>query len=223
MPSLAARLRFFLGVTLVATALLASTNQSATPDPEKGFEWVTYGSSFKLTHRATQTKLYSKDVRYGSGSGQRSVTAVAKKDDPVSLWTVQGSIGNDATNPPPVRGAKVPCGATVRLQHVTSMKFYLHSHNFQSPLSQQFEVSAFDGVDGGDHWVLECAKGESHWLREKPVFLRHVDTQGYLAAAAEHKYSSPIDGHLEVVGAKRRGDHAKWVAEDGFYFQAREA
>ena len=57
---------------------------------EKDFQHVSFGSSIKLAHDATGHYLHSHDIAYGSGSGQQSVTAFPKSDDPNSLFTVLG-------------------------------------------------------------------------------------------------------------------------------------
>ncbi|OON14452.1 hypothetical protein X801_09757, partial [Opisthorchis viverrini] len=49
-------------------------------------------------------------------------------------------------SPQCIRGRVIKCGQKVRLLHVSTRKF-LHSHHFQSPLSGNYEVSAF-GEDG---------------------------------------------------------------------------
>ena len=43
-------------------------------------------SSAKLKHEKSRFKLHSHQIPYGTGSGQRSVTAVPAKDDTNSLW-----------------------------------------------------------------------------------------------------------------------------------------
>ena len=55
-------------------------------------------------------RLHSHDVKYGSGSGQQSVTAVPNKDDHNSHWQIVGvNAQNECT-----RGQPVACGATIR-------------------------------------------------------------------------------------------------------------
>ncbi|KAJ1979032.1 hypothetical protein H4R35_001674 [Dimargaris xerosporica] len=187
-------------------------------DVRTGFEHVTYGSALKLTHNPTQYKLHSEDVRYGTGSGQRSITGLDKRDHPGSLWLVQGSDATVASTP--ARGDIVACGATIRLQHVASAH-YLHSHQqHRSPISQRQEVSAFEGTDDGDHWVVECARGTQHWTREEPISLKHAVTHQYLAAESQFKFNRPITGHLEIAAVSTKSDNCQWVAQEGFYVQA---
>jgi hypothetical protein len=61
----------------------------------KDHEKVTCGSAIKLTHRESDYKLHSHAVQYGSGSGQQSITAFPKPDDPNSLFTVRFGVGID--------------------------------------------------------------------------------------------------------------------------------
>ncbi|RKP37413.1 MIR motif-containing protein, partial [Dimargaris cristalligena] len=150
----------------------------------------------------------------GTGSGQRSVTGLDKKAGAAGYWVVYAPVSSPLTSadPTPQRGDKVPCGAVVRLQHPESTTF-LHSHRFQSPISNQQEVSAFDGQDEGDNWVIECAQGTQYWSREKRVALRHQVTNYYLAADSQYKYNSPIPGQLEIFGQPRSNDNSQWMAQ----------
>ena len=83
-------------------------------------------------------RLHSHDVKYGSGSGQQSVTGVESKTDVNSHWAIEGK----SVAEPCQRGEVVSCGQEVRLQHQSTKK-NLHSHHFSSPLSNKQEVSAF--------------------------------------------------------------------------------
>lgn len=91
---------------------------------------MTCGSAIKLTHQLTGYKLHSHDVKYGSGSGQQSVTAFPQADDPNSYFVVQAADGQQCA-----RGQSIKCGDVVRLQHQATGA-YLHSHLHASPLSQ---------------------------------------------------------------------------------------
>lgn len=62
----------------------------------KGVKEITCGSVFKLENTAYYVRLHSHDIKYGSGSGQQSVTGVETKDDVNSHWLVKGT-------------AKLPC------------------------------------------------------------------------------------------------------------------
>jgi dolichyl-phosphate-mannose--protein O-mannosyl transferase len=108
-----------------------------------GFQVVTCKSVLKLLHKKSNVRLHSHDVKYGSGSGQQSVTGVSSADDVNSYWIVHGPHGETCE-----RGVPIRCQSTVRLQHL-STRMFLHSHLFSSPLSGNQEVSAF-GDNGGD-------------------------------------------------------------------------
>ena len=72
----------------------------------------------------------------------------------------------------------IKCDSVVRLFHVTTRR-NLHSHNYQSPLSNNQEVSAYgeDGVgDEGDRWKVVCTTKNDYWLRADPVRFQHVVT-----------------------------------------------
>ncbi|KAI9304880.1 MIR motif-containing protein [Cunninghamella echinulata] len=186
-----------------------------TPEIEDGFESVTCGSTVKLMNKATQYRLHSHGVSYGSGSGQQSVTGFVDRDDSNSFWLVRA-----AHNRQCIRGEPVPCGAVIRLRHVNT-KGYLHSHSHTSPLSGQQEVSCFDGNDGGDDWLVQCVDSkEKYWLREQPVHLLHVDSNSYLSSNAQFQYGQPIPGQLEVAASKSSSKNTQWIAQEGIYFAA---
>ncbi|KAG8122542.1 hypothetical protein E2320_018040 [Naja naja] len=96
---------------------------------------VTCGSVVKLLNPRHGVRLHSHDVRYGSGSGQQSVTGVTSVDDSNSYWRVRGKSSSVCE-----RGTPVQCGQTIRLTHINTGR-NLHSHHFTSPLSgNQSEV-----------------------------------------------------------------------------------
>ncbi|KAJ1372180.1 Stromal cell-derived factor 2-like protein 1 [Parelaphostrongylus tenuis] len=68
-------------------------------------EFVTCGSVLKLSNAYEGSRIHSHDIKYGSGSGQQSVTAVQASDDVNSHWQVypplEGSCG---------RGDPMKCG-----------------------------------------------------------------------------------------------------------------
>jgi dolichyl-phosphate-mannose--protein O-mannosyl transferase len=115
---------------------------------------LTCGSVVRLKHATSGFHLHSHDISYGSGSAQQSVTTIKSDGDPGSLW-----IFKEAEGEAPCRsGAPLLCGSTVRLEHMGTHK-NLHSHEFQSPLSGNNEVSCYGDKGYGDHfdnWVLEC-------------------------------------------------------------------
>jgi len=177
---------------------------------------VTCGSVVKLRNSAYRTRLHSHDVKYGSGSGQQSVTGVEEEDDVNSYWAILGAQGKDCE-----RGEPLECGARLRVQHLATKKF-LHSHHFSSPLSRSQEVSAFgdqgDG-DSGDNWELVCSGDD--WRRSDSVMFRHSDTGVYLAMSG-HSFGRPISGQMEVVGRDSPDSSCKWTVHEGVYIKPSE-
>ena len=55
-------------------------------------QYVTCGSVIKLQNLAYKVRLHSHDVKYGSGSGQQSVTGTDSSDDANSHWAVYGPL-----------------------------------------------------------------------------------------------------------------------------------
>ena len=53
---------------------------------------VTCGSVVKLQNLYHKVRLHSHDVKYGSGSGQQSVTGTDIKEDVNSHWAIKGTL-----------------------------------------------------------------------------------------------------------------------------------
>ena len=53
---------------------------------------VTCGSVVKLQNLYHKVRLHSHDVKYGSGSGQQSVTGTDIKEDVNSHWAIKGNL-----------------------------------------------------------------------------------------------------------------------------------
>ncbi|RKO97967.1 hypothetical protein CXG81DRAFT_11355 [Caulochytrium protostelioides] len=177
---------------------------------EPEFAKVTIGSSIKLTHLISDYKLHSHAVAYGSGSHQQSVTAFPEADSSDSYFLVSG-IAKE------ISGDAIKCGSTVQLKHLSTKK-WLHSHDHEAPLSTNREVSAYDGLDTGNHWIVHCRqKGASYWMREQPIALKHVDSGRFLSASKAHVFRDPISGHLEVSCIPDDRVEALWVAQEGIY------
>ncbi|GAB0092979.1 stromal cell-derived factor 2 [Sergentomyia squamirostris] len=180
-------------------------------------KYVTCGSVLKLMNVAYNMRLHSHDVKYGTGSGQQSVTATEIQEDVNSHWVIRAK-----TNRQCERGAPVSCGDIVRLQHVGTKK-NLHSHHFSSPLSGNQEVSCYGDDNGegdtGDHWEVICS-GE-HWLRDASVKLKHVDTDMYLAVSGR-TFGRPINGQMEVMAIHHPRAEGDWKAAEGIYIHANE-
>jgi dolichyl-phosphate-mannose--protein O-mannosyl transferase len=180
------------------------------------YEYVTCGSALKLLNNANNVRLHSHDVKYGSGSGQQSVTAVESSDDHNSYWRIRGKMGSDCT-----RGAPIKCNSVIRLTHLNTQK-NLHSHHFQSPLSHNYEVSAFGESgegDEGDLWKLICTG--NYWRRSDKVRLQHVVTNHYLHVSGD-TYGRPISGQREVSGYSSMSDLNYWTAAEGIFVKPSE-
>uniref|UniRef100_A0A2P2I1F1 Stromal cell-derived factor 2-like n=1 Tax=Hirondellea gigas TaxID=1518452 RepID=A0A2P2I1F1_9CRUS len=178
--------------------------------------YVSCGSVTKLFNPHYRVRLHSHDVKYGSGSGQQSVTGTPTQDDYNSNWLIKGKAGH-----PCDRGLPIKCGDEIRLEHISTQR-NLHSHHFSSPLSDQQEVSAF-GEEGegdtGDVWTVVC--DGDYWNRSDKVLLRHVDTDAYLGVTTQ-TYGRPISGQSEVVGLMRQGVQTKWQTMEGVFIMQSE-
>ncbi|XP_011297052.1 stromal cell-derived factor 2 [Fopius arisanus] len=199
---------------LIIIVLLSLTSLSKAI----GTKYVTCGSVLKLLNVAYHVRLHSHDIKYGSGSGQQSVTGTETKEDVNSHWMVKGVTGKYCT-----RGEPIACGDVIRLEHVPTKK-NLHSHHVSSPLSGKQEVSAYGDQkgegDSGDHWSVIC--DSDYWERNKSVMLHHVDTKTFLAASGR-TYGSPIAGQMEIVGDSSSGsDYTRWQVVDGLFIHTQD-
>jgi len=177
---------------------------------------VTCGSALKLKNVKFNVRLHSHDVKYGSGSGQQSVTAVEDVGDNNSYWQVKGKQGTICT-----RGQPIKCGSKIRLMHLRTRR-NLHSHAYTSHLSEGQEVSAHgeDSVgDHGDDWAVTCTT--STWKRDAEVRFKHVQTEVYLAVSGA-MYGRPIHGHLEVKGDGAKGYNTVWKSAEGVFVKPTE-
>lgn len=116
-------------------------------------KYVTCGSVVKLMNTDYRVRLHSHDVKYGTGSGQQSVTGTEVQEDINSHWLIKAASGKTC-----LRGEPIKCGSTIRLEHVETKK-NLHSHHFQSPLSSNQEISCYGDNgegDSGDNWTVIC-------------------------------------------------------------------
>jgi dolichyl-phosphate-mannose--protein O-mannosyl transferase len=178
---------------------------------------VSCGSVIKLMNLAHKVRLHSHDVKYGSGSGQQSVTGVSTSEDVNSHWVVKGVNEKDVCS----RGEPIECGQKVRLEHLTTKK-NLHSHHFSSPLSSEQEVSAFgdSGVgDSGDIWKVMC-EGD-FWNRDEKVMFKHHDTGAFLSTSGQ-TFGRPISGQYEIVGRFSPDSYTDWRVQEGVYIHKSE-
>ncbi|XP_030647372.1 stromal cell-derived factor 2-like protein 1 [Chanos chanos] len=175
--------------------------------------YVTCGSLVKLLNTRHNVRLHSHDVKYGSGSGQQSVTGVESADDANSYWRIRGK-----PNSPCQRGALIKCGQSIRITHMKTGR-NLHTHHFSSPLSNNQEVSAFGENGEGDDldiWSVQCPG--THWERDDAVRFKHVGTDVFLSVTGE-QYGHPIRGQREVHGMPSPSPHNYWKVMEGVFIQ----
>lgn len=121
----------------------------------------------------------------------------------------------------------VKCGDTIRLTNVGTRR-NLHSHNVQSPLSRQREVSVFGDEshkgDTGDDWIVECVGSKDYWRRGSNVRLIHRDTGNSLAGSKDVEFNEktcgqncPLMHQLESFGRKEKDALSEVQAEQGVY------
>ncbi|CDW52885.1 MIR domain containing protein [Trichuris trichiura] len=199
---------------------------------------VTCTSVIKLINPKQSRRLHSHDVKYGSGSGQQSITGTSSVTDSNSYWIVLAPHKETC-----MRGEEIKCGSIIRLGHLNT-KCLLHSHLFKSPLSGSQEVSCFGKNfigDTGDNWMVIC-DGEV-WSRKGVVSFQHVDTGKYFGASVTshsekvwqmqqvhdgmffsflgmtgNKYGRPINGQHEVCALSSLSEQCRWKTAEGVYF-----
>lgn len=178
---------------------------------------VTCGSVVKLLNVDYRSRLHSHDVKYGTGSGQQSVTGLETSDDVNSHWVIRGPTGKVCG-----RGEEIKCGDVIRLHHMTTSK-NLHSHIFTSPLSNNQEISAYGDDSGegdtGDHWEVLC-NGQS-WHRDSNVQFRHIDTKKFLGMSGR-SFGRPISGQMEVCGLTSGNTGSEWQTAEGIFVHPNE-
>jgi dolichyl-phosphate-mannose--protein O-mannosyl transferase len=188
-------------------------------------EHVTWGSTIKLLNTNANVRLHSHDVKYGSGSGQQSVTAKRDADDHQSYWQIRQvknpSSSSEDDDRAQERGRPVKCNSHIRLFHLATRR-NLHSHAYPSPLSQNQEVSAYgENGDGdlGDNWIVDCVTGDGEvWARRDTVRLKHEVTNKYLHVAGD-QYGRPISGQMEVSCYSYANGLNTWRAYEGIYIK----
>mmetsp|Transcript_1857 Transcript_1857/g.6461 ORF Transcript_1857/g.6461 Transcript_1857/m.6461 type:complete len:223 (+) Transcript_1857:56-724(+) len=207
-----------------ALVLLYSAPGAAEAVAKQGVDPVTCGSTVKLSHATTKYRLHSHEITYGSGSGQQSVTGFPEGHDSNSYWEIHSPLkrGPQAYEVEHcLQGTPLKDGDLLRLRHGATGR-WLHSHNHQSPMSGQQEVSCFGGdaeSNTADNWRVEI-EGGGEWKRNKKVRLAHVDTGVYLGSH-DKKFGRPIAGQQEVFGARRKGPETFWTTAEGVFFPQR--
>lgn len=141
------------------------------------------------------------------------MTGFPNQGDGNSYWMVKPAHGAKCK-----QGETLTSGSVIRLQHVNTKK-WLHSHEHQSPVSGNQEVSCFGGEEEsneGDNWKLELTGGDTEWRKDKKVRLIHSVTRVYLHSH-NHKFGRPIAGQHEVCGSRSRDNNNYWFAAEGVY------
>ncbi|KAK7172689.1 hypothetical protein R3I93_002724 [Phoxinus phoxinus] len=200
-------LSVFLGLILVCFMCA----QCGASDLDSSY--VTCGSLIKLMNTRHSVRLHSHDVKYGSGSGQQSVTGVDSAEDANSYWRIRGKPDSVCQ-----RGVPVRCGEAIRITHMKTGR-NLHSHHFSSPLSNHQEVSAFGENGEGDDldvWSVQCST--TYWEREDAVRFKHVGTEVFLSVTGE-QFGHPIRGQREVHGMPSPNNHNYWKVMEGVFIQ----
>ncbi|CAA9998780.1 unnamed protein product [Nesidiocoris tenuis] len=173
--------------------------------------YVSCGSVVKLVNSKFPVRLHGPGIPYGAGSQQQSVTGSPNQIEPGSNWQIKGNTTKFCS-----RGFPIMCGQVIRLENC-ELKKNLHSHDFRSMLSNSQEVSLYgddgDG-DAGDDWKVVCS--DEFWRIDDDVSFFHVGTKKYLEASG-HQYPQPIDGHMEIIGAKMISQRSKWKASEGAF------
>jgi dolichyl-phosphate-mannose--protein O-mannosyl transferase len=197
----------FLSILLLA---VVSTNSESPNLPVL----VTCSSAIKLTNSETKFKLHSHDIKYGSGSGQQSITAFPHADDPNSYFIVYGGLEDECP-----RGQPIKCQSSIRLRHMNTNVF-LHSHLHESPLSGNQEVSGYESTSNqDDEWKVLCSSSSGFWERDLVVKLQHSTTGKYLSTSRKYTFGNPIPGQMEVSAIiSKSGKETDWVAMEGIYF-----
>jgi len=205
-----------MGYATVICLVIATVTSSLNLALAKNVNEVTCGSVVKLMNTAFKVRLHSHDIKYGTGSGQQSVTGSELKEDTNSHWAVKG-----IPKKPCQRGEPILCGSKIRLQHLQTER-NLHSHLFSSPLSGHQEISAF-GENGegdtGDIWEVHC-NGVA-WRRDEAVKFHHPDTDAFLSASG-NTYGRPISGQMEIVGLSQSDSSSYWQTMEGVFVHPTE-
>ena len=206
-------------ITAKIGVLLCTLTTLISPALSTDFEYdyVTFGSALKLQNKQYSVRLHSHEVKYGSGSGQQSVTGQSHTEDANSYWQVRSPTDGHV-----FRGTPVKCGQKIRLTHINT-QLNLHSHNFASPLTDEQEVSCFGEQGEGDHldnWTVVCS--DEYWERDSYVQLQHDITNQYLAATSQ-TYGRPISGQREIAATySGNRNSCRWKAMEGVFIKPSE-
>jgi hypothetical protein len=190
---------------------------------------IYYGSAVRFRHIRSGFHLHSHDLRYGTGSGQQSVTGMRADNDYNSLWQIKEA----QDEPIKLYTELVKCGDTIRLEHSLTHK-NLHSHDFRSPVSGRFEVTGYGNEgngDSADNWRIVCQdQSADSILTGRSIFaIEHAETRRFLFADPglqfDHRncgQNCPILGQIEISCDDRNTAFTKWKIVSGVFFLAGE-
>ncbi|KAI8343807.1 MIR motif-containing protein [Choanephora cucurbitarum] len=171
---------------------------------------VRFGNHISLKHVSTGRFLTSVQGQgYESGSGQQSTFATEGIQGDDSTWIVIPPVVTEEE-----AGYEVGFQDKVRLKHVAT-RSNLHSHEIESPVSGQQEVSCFgddENTDDNDLWeVLQYDEDDERyddfWRVDIPVMLRHVATGKYLHS---HEIGFNDQGN-EVTSFDQHDENNQWA------------
>ncbi|GAW80530.1 hypothetical protein, conserved [Plasmodium gonderi] len=181
--------------------------------------FVTDGSSIILENVGTSYKLFSTDMKWGTGSGNQLVTAVTtNKNDEDILWTV--NVYDEVKS---FTGNKIKCDEIVTLKHVKS-NGYLIGSSHDSILSNNYELSVHSSKESGKFQVIcENKKDKPFWLLGEIIYLKNIDRNGYISTSKSYEFNQynchncPILYHLEacIMKYSYSRDGQKWKAKSG--------
>jgi dolichyl-phosphate-mannose--protein O-mannosyl transferase len=167
-------------------------------------------------------------MTWGSGSHGQIMTSITSSNDYEILFQIKE--GNNST----IRetGVPVKCDDIIRLEHVNTAR-NLHTHLFQSFLTDSQEVTAFGqqgNGDDNDNWRLECYNWSKENIRgATQFFLKHVVTEKYLYVNIKkslfNEYNCrgcPIVGHREVSATDKKDKQSLWKVSGGVLFRSNE-
>ncbi|KAI8984303.1 MIR motif-containing protein [Mycotypha africana] len=172
---------------------------------------IRFGDMITLKHVATNRVLNSTGgQQYEGGSNQQKVFTTEGSSGEESQWIVL---------PPPVTeeepGYEVGFEDKFRLVHVAT-RAHLHSHNIESPVTGQQEVSCFgndEQSDENDIWqVLQYDEDDEQydnfWRVNQPVIIKHVETGNLL-----HSHDIVLtEGQNEVTAYGGKDENDQWAA-----------
>ncbi|KAJ5077546.1 hypothetical protein M0811_05645 [Anaeramoeba ignava] len=180
---------------------------------KKEISFVCYGDVIKLRHKNTGKRLHSHPLNYNTGSKQQEVTGFDGNDDN-DWWVVHGP-HKDGDRENCKKAKAVKPGDIIRLEHLKTGK-NLHSHgNFNSPSTNQQEITCYGNLgvgDGNDNWKLEFKETKKlKWKPNMAITLTHVNTGAKLHSHSGQQ--TKVSHQQEVTGYKGGDANDDWVLD----------